>query len=160
MSPTALFINTLAVAAFGAAFLKNRDSALKALKTAWMMFLSLLPMLLIIILLIALLFAFVSTESLEGFLGDKAGPFGLLSAALLGSVLHIPSLLAFPLAASLLERGAAVGIIAAFITTLTMIGVVTLPIEIASLGKRFALLRNGLSFAAALIISSIIGAVL
>lgn len=160
MSPTALLINGLAAAALGAALLKKRQSAVKALKIAGKMFVSLLPMLVIIFLLIGLLFAFVPTESLEAFLGEQSGPLGLVSAALLGSVLHIPALLAFPLAASLLEKGAAVGVIAAFITTLTMIGIVTLPIEISSLGKRFALLRNGLSFAAAMIISIVIGAVL
>ncbi len=157
MSLTALLINALAAAALAAAFIKNRRSAVKALKIAGKMFVSLLPMLLIIILLIGLLFAFISTESLEAFLGEQSGPIGLISAALLGSILHIPALLAFPLASSLMEKGAAVGVIAAFITTLTMIGMVTLPLEISSMGRRFALMRNGLSFAAALIISILIG---
>ncbi|MCF7929461.1 MAG: hypothetical protein K9L68_11885 [Spirochaetales bacterium] len=39
-------------------------------------------------------------------------------------------------------------IIAAFITSLTIIGVVTLPLEIKELDGRFAALRNGTSFVA------------
>ena len=48
----------------------------------------------------------------------------------------------------------------AFITTLTMIGVVTLPLEIKELGKKMALLRNGLSFIIAIVIALIMGVIL
>jgi len=41
-----------------------------------------------------------------------------------------------------------------------MIGVVTLPLEIKELGKRIALLRNGISFIVAIIIALIMGAIL
>ena len=50
--------------------------------------------------------------------------------------------------------------LATFITTLTMIGMVTLPLEIKKLGKKFALLRNGLSFIIAIIIALIMGVLL
>ncbi len=56
--------------------------------------------------------------------------------------------------------GASVSIIAAFITTLTMIGVVTLPLEVRELGWRFAALRNGLSFVGALLIAVVMGMIL
>jgi hypothetical protein len=41
-----------------------------------------------------------------------------------------------------------------------MIGTVTLPMEMKMLGKKFALLRNGLSFIMAVIIAIIMGAIL
>jgi len=62
--------------------------------------------------------------------GEQSGFSGVLLMALLGSILHIPALISFPLAASLLKSGASVTAVAAFITTLTMIGMVTLPLEI------------------------------
>ena len=74
--------------------------------------------------------------------------------------MHIPSLIAFPLAASLLKGGASITAAAAFITTLTMIGTVTLPLEIKELGKKVALLRNGISFIMAIIIALIMGVML
>jgi len=85
---------------------------------------------------------------------------GVVFAALVGSILHIPSLISFPLAASLLEVGASITVAAVFITTLTMIGTVNLPMEKKMLGKKFALLRNGLSFIMAVIIAIIMGAIL
>ena len=74
--------------------------------------------------------------------------------------MHIPSLLSFPLAASLLDKGAQVASVAVFITTLTMIGIVTLPLEIKIMGKKFALLRNGISFIMAILIALVMGAVI
>jgi len=64
------------------------------------------------------------------------------------------------LAGSLLRSGATIMTISAFITTLVMVGVVTAPMEIKSLGKRFTLLRNGLSFIGALVIAAIMGVIL
>jgi uncharacterized membrane protein YraQ (UPF0718 family) len=72
----------------------------------------------------------------------------------------MPAVVAFPLAASLLANGASVQSVAAFITTLTMIGVVTLPLEIKEFGRRMALLRNVFSAAAALAIALAMGALL
>jgi hypothetical protein len=48
-------------------------------------------------------------------------------------------------------------VIAVFITTLTMVGFMTLPMEISIMGKRFTLLRNVLSIIAALIIGLLVG---
>ncbi|MDA3949009.1 MAG: permease [Spirochaeta sp.] len=160
MSPTALLINGTAGVALIIAAIYDRARTGRAVKMAIKMTIGMLPMVVVIILLIGVLFAFVSPEMLEQFLGAQSGPLGAVLVAIVGGVLHVPALLAFPLSASLLDRGASVTVVAAFITSLTMIGVVTLPLEIKELGRRFALLRNGLSFLAALSIAFIMGAVL
>ena len=157
---TAVIINLIAAGAFALAFVYNRRQALQAVKAALKMLLGILPMLLMIILLIGLLFGFVSEEGLRSFIGEQSGPLGVVLVAVVGAVLHIPAILAFPLSASLLAKGASVTITAAFITSLTMIGVVTLPLEVKELGGRFAALRNGSSFVAALIISLLMGVLL
>jgi len=84
----------------------------------------------------------------------------VIIASLLGSVLFIPGIIAFPLADSLLTMGAGVTAVAAFISTLTMIGFVFLPLEVRELGRRFALVRNSLSLLAALVIAFLVGMVL
>lgn len=157
---TALIINALAAGAFVFALSRDREKAKSSVLAAFRILLSILPMLVIILLFIGLLFSFVSEEMLKRFIGDQSGPLGVLLVAVTGSVLHIPAILAFPLSASLLEKGASITVIATFITTLTMIGTVSLPLEIKELGGRFAFLRNGISFVAALIISLLIGILL
>jgi uncharacterized membrane protein YraQ (UPF0718 family) len=160
VSTTALFINVFVLISFIASLLKDREKSAMGLKAALKTFIRILPSFLIVLLFIGLLLGFVSQEVISQFLGEKAGIAGVLTAAALGAILYIPALFAFPLAASLLAQGASVSVIAAFITTLTMVGIITLPLEIRELGKSFALLRNSLSFIAALIIGIIIGVIL
>jgi len=45
-------------------------------------------------------------------------------------------------------------------TTLMMVGVVTLPLEIKFFGKRVAIMRNTLNFVAAIMIGLVVGIVL
>ena len=142
------------------AFAKDKDKAIQSLKIAGKSFLRMLPMIFIIIIIIGLLLGFVPPEQISGFIGEQSGIIGILLVGAVGALMHIPALLSFPLAASLLENGASVSAVAAFITTLTMIGTVTLPLEIKELGKRIAFLRNGLSFIIAIIIALIMGAIL
>lgn len=160
MSKTAIIINALALACLIFCFAKDRARTLKSLRVALKSFIRIIPTVLIIVIIIGLMLGFLPPEKISSFLGERSGPLGVVFAALLGSVLHIPSLISFPLAASLLEVGASITVAAVFITTLTMIGTVTLPMEMKMLGKKFALLRNGLSFIIAVIIAIIMGAIL
>jgi len=112
------------------------------------------------VILIGLILGFVSKDQISEVIGKQAGLKGVLTVALLGAVLHIPSIISFPLAASLLRVGASVTSVAVFITTLTMIGIATLPIEVRELGRKFAVLRNSLSFLIAILIGLIMGRIL
>jgi len=160
MNKTAIFINVFTLACLIFAFIKNRKKTKRALIVAVKSFLRVLPIIFIIVILIGLLLGFVPRSQISGIIGEQSGFGGVLIVALMGAVLHIPSLVSFPLAASLLKSGAAVTTVAVFITTLTMIGMVTLPLEIKELGKKMAILRNGISFIIAIIIGIIMGIVL
>ncbi|MDK2954037.1 MAG: hypothetical protein PWQ27_1420 [Kosmotoga sp.] len=157
---TAIFINIFALSCLIFAFIKDRKKAKKSLIVALKSFFHILPTMLIIIVFIGLLLGFVPQSQISRIVGKQAGFWGILVVASLGAILHIPSLISFPLGASLLESGASVTAVAVFITTLTMIGVVTLPVEIKELGKKMALLRNGISFIIAIIIALIMGVIL
>ncbi len=160
MSTTALLVNVLVIALLGIALVKDKGRTRQALAVAARSAFRLLPTILAIIVMISLLLAFVPPEQISRFVGDQAGVGGVLLIAALGAVLYIPAIVSFPLAASLLQSGASVAAVAAFIATLTMVGVVTLPVEIQQLGRKMAFLRNGMSFGIALIIALIMGWVL
>jgi uncharacterized membrane protein YraQ (UPF0718 family) len=83
----------------------------------------------------------------------------MLITAVIGAITLIPGFIAFPLAASLLERGAGISQIAVFVSTLMMVGIVTAPLEIEYFGKKETLLRNALSFLFSFIAAAVIGAV-
>jgi uncharacterized membrane protein YraQ (UPF0718 family) len=160
MSPTALIINALALGVLGVAAFVDAGKARKALVVAARAFVGMSPMVLAIIILIGLLLGFVPPERISSLLGGESGIGGVLLATGLGAIMFVPALISFPLASSLLLEGASVSSVAAFITSLTMIGTVTLPIEIRELGWRFTLLRNGLGLIAAVGIALAMGAIL
>jgi len=83
----------------------------------------------------------------------------MLLASALGSITLVPGFVAFPLAKSLLDRGAGVAQVAVLLSTLMMVGVMTLPVEFRYLGRKEALLRNGLAYVWSLIAALIIGRV-
>jgi len=155
-----IFINLFAVLSLIVSFIKDSRKTKQALIEALKSFLRLLPIVFIVILFIGFLMGFIPHKAIANIIGEQSGLLGILFIASLGAILHIPSLISFPLAASLLNKGASITSIAVFITTLTMIGTVTIPLEIKELGKKIAFLRNGISFIIAIIIALIIGSIL
>ncbi len=160
MNIAIIMINLIAVISLIFAFIKDKKKAKKSLKIAMMSFIKMLPMLIIIIIIIGLTLGFLPAKTISNILGSKTGVLGIIFTGIFGAILQIPALMAFPLSASLLEKGASITVIATFIMTLTMVGILTLPLEIKELGKKFAILRNIFSFIIAIIIALIMGALL
>jgi len=141
-----LFIFTLAAVILS--FIANRKKTIEGLKMALNLFLNILPSFITVLIAVAFLLAFLPKEVLAKLLGEKSGAFGFVIAALLGSISLIPGIVAYPL----LKNGASYPVIAVFITTLMMVGIVTLPVESKFFGFKVAFTRNLLSFIGALII--------
>lgn len=148
-----------AIAGLGltASLLKDRQKTFKALKKALKAFEGILPQFLIVLILVAVTLAVLDTATIARFLGSGSGPWGVLLAALVGSITLIPGFVAFPAAAALLDSGAGATQIAAFVSSLMMVGGVTLPLEMKYFGKRAALLRNGFAFIFSLIAAVFVG---
>lgn len=139
---------------------KDRKKTIMALKKAWKAFENILPQFLSILILIGLALAVLSPETITNLLGTRSGFWGVLGAAMIGSITLIPGFVAFPLAAALLDNGAGYMQIAAFVSTLMMVGIVTLPLEIKTFGKRATIIRNVSAFVFSLIAAVVIGVVL
>jgi uncharacterized membrane protein YraQ (UPF0718 family) len=138
-------------------FVKDRQKTTKALLKAWKAFENILPQFIAILFLAGIMLAFLTPETISRFIGRKSGWWGVVGAALVGSVTLIPGFLAFPMAALLLKNGAGAMQIGAFVSTLMMVGVITLPVEIKYLGKKVALLRNLMAFAFSFLVALVIG---
>ena len=146
--------------ALGVLAVRDRAKAQQAVRVAIKSFVGIFPNMLAIVGLIGLLLGLVPPQVISNYLGQSAGWWATVTAALIGAVMYIPSLVGFPLAASLLRAGASIATIAAFLTTLVMVGTVTLPLEIKHLGKKMALGRNLLSLLFAFLIAIVMGMVL
>lgn len=121
---------------------------------------NMLPDILGVIMIIGFVLALVPPEMIQGLLGDSSKWWGTVAGAIIGSVTLIPAFVAFPLIGSLIDIGASILPAVAFLTTLTMVGVMTFPIEKKEFGLKFTLLRNGLSFVCAIVIAVLMGVVL
>ena len=105
---------------------------------------------------IGIIIAYLSPEIISKIIGSSSGWFGVIIAAIIGSISLIPAFVAFPMAAILLQNGAGYMQLSAFVSTLTMVGLLTLPLEIKYFGKKFAAWRNGLSFVFAFVVAFVI----
>jgi len=143
-----------------ASLLKSREKTAAAFKIAGKALLKTAPSLLTVLGIVGLTLGLMTPETISRLVGAEAGWMATLFAAVIGAITLIPSIVAFPLAGSLLRSGATVMTISAFVTTLVMVGVVTAPMEVKTLGKKFTLLRNSLGFIAALLIAGIMGVLL
>ncbi len=137
----AIMIVLFAVSAF-----KDRKKTMMALKKGLKTVEHILPQLLTVLVFVAIVLAVFDPDLISRFIGEKSGFWGMLAAALIGSITLIPGFVAFPAAGELLRNGAGTLQIAAFVSTLMMVGLITLPVEIKYFGKRAAFLRNGLAF--------------
>jgi len=157
ISITVIVINLFVFIALAISLFKSKEKTKLGLKSAFKSLMGITPYVIIIILCIGVMQGFLSKEIISSFLGENSGFTGVILAGFLGAILYIPAIVAFPLTASLIDNGASIMVAAAFITTLTMVGFITLPLEIKELGKKFAILRNLLSFVIAIIIAFLIG---
>jgi len=138
-------------------YFKDKKKTIKALKKALKAFENILPQFLGVIVLVGILLSVFNPEIISELIGNRSGWLGVLIAGIIGAITLIPGFVAFPTAAMLVENGAGYMQIAAFISTLMMVGVITLPVEIKYFGKRFAIVRNSIAFVFSFVVAYIIG---
>ena len=157
---TGIVFYALALLLLSFSFFADRAKTGQALRKAWKSLEGILPQFLGIIVLIGILLAVFDPKTIQKLIGSSSGWWGTLLASAIGSITLIPGFIAFPTAAMLLKGGAGYMQIAAFISTLMMVGVVTLPAEISTFNGKVALLRNGLAYLFSLLVALVVGIVM
>ena len=137
-------------------FYNDRKKTRLALKKVWKAFGNILAEFLGIIIVVGIVLAFLNPEVVSKIIGKQSGWPGVLVSAMFGAITLIPGFVAFPMAAMVLQNGAGLMQIGAFVSTLMMVGVVTFPVEIKYFGKKLALWRNGLAFLFSFLVAFII----
>lgn len=130
----------------------DKKKTITGIKKGLKMFINLLPALLLVLALVSVVLYLIPNETLLKYLGADSGSGAWFIASALGSVSLIPGFIALPICGVLIKSGVAYSTIAVFITTLMMVGIVTLPIEAKFFGWKVSIIRNTISLIAALII--------
>jgi len=154
---TGLLIVT--AAALLISFAVDRSRTWAGIRFGARMLVKILPTLVLMVAAVGVLLSALSPRFLETLFGGS-GPVPFLSALAVGAVALIPGFIAFPLAGVLRAHGVSTAVLAAFVTSLLMVGVVTLPLEVRFFGRKAALWRNLLSLVAAAVVALAMAVVL
>ncbi len=138
-------------------FIIDKEKTIKGLKIGLKKIRKNSPVFLNLIILVAISLYFISDDLILRYLGEGSGLVGIGLASLFGSIAFMPGFVAFPLAGILLSKGVNYIVIAAFTTTLMMVGIVTYPVEKDFFGLKITVIRNIFGLIIALIVSFIIG---
>lgn len=150
-----LAFSLLAVSAF-----KDNVKTKRSLKIALNSFTKMLPSIISIMIFIGILLSILDKDFISSIIGAKSGILGIIFALITGSIAVIPSFIAFPLGATLIKAGAGYPQVAALISTVTAVGVVSLPMEIKYFNKNIAIRRIIFSFLTCVIFTAVIALVM
>lgn len=152
-----MYLYLVAGLALLASLFVSREKTLRALKIAAKRFIKILPAFLTMIILVSIVLFLLPDVVISEYLGGSNKFIGVIFASFFGSVTLLPGFIAFPLSGILLKEGVAYMVLAAFTTTLMMVGILTAPIEKAYFGIKVTVIRNVMSLFIALIVTLAIG---
>ena len=141
-------------------FFKDKSKTKQALKAAFSMGKGMMGSILSIIFLIGLILTILPPGRIAEFVGSQSLLWGTVASAALGTITLVPAFIAFPLVGTLIHAGVAIVPAVAFLTTLTMVGLVTFPLERREFGLKFTVVRNTLSFVFAIGIAFVMGVII
>lgn len=154
-----IYLYLLAALSLTISFMLSREKTFKSLKTAWNMFIKMLPLLLVTLTFVSIVLFFLPDYVIAEYLGGDAVLLGSLIAVAVGSISLLPGFITFPLCGLLLKQGVSFTVLAAFTTSLMMVGIVTYPIEAKYFGKKLTIIRNVFALLIAIVVSFVIGLV-
>ena len=145
---------------FGFSIIKDKKKTLDAVKISEGMMKGIVSEIVAILFLIGIVLTFIPPDTIKQYMGDSNTLLSTIVFALAGCITLIPAFVAFPLVGSLINAGASIIPVVAFLTTLTMVGIVTFPLEKREFGVKFAVVRNSLSFVFAIVIALLMGVIM
>ena len=147
MDTTTLILAAVAAILLVIAFWRGRDLPQAGLlmggRTLWRN----LPILLLGFAIAGLVQVLVPKEFISRWLGAEAGVKGVLLACLVGGLVPGAPYAVFPLVAGFYKAGAGLGAVVGFVSAWALWSVSRLPIEMALIEPRAALIRYGITFA-------------
>lgn len=152
---TSYILYILSISLLILSFIKDKKKTITAIKTSVKSFENIMPQFLSIIILIGIILSILNPETISSLIGKDSGFFGVTLSSLIGSITVMPTFVAFSTGSTLLQNGAGISQVAALISTLTLVGIMTYPLESKYIGKKAAFLRNFVAFLFSFIVALI-----
>lgn len=146
MDATTLVLAAVAAVLLAIAFWRGRDLPLAGLLAAGRTLWRNILILLLSFLIAGLVQVLVPRELISRWLGAQAGFKGVLIGCVVGGLVPGAPYAVFPLVAALYQAGAGLGATVGFIAAWSLWSVSRLPLEVALVGAKPALVRYGITF--------------
>jgi uncharacterized membrane protein YraQ (UPF0718 family) len=137
----------------------TNENFFKALKKTWKQFSSALYIIFIVFGVVAILSNLITPQVYTSFFSKNIFSDSLIGTVL-GSISFGNSIGSYVLGGELLKNGVDIVAVTSFLLAWVTVGFAQLPVEAHFLGKRFALVRNAVSFFATIILAILINLVL
>lgn len=146
MHTTTVVMAVITVGLLLLALRQGESVAVSGLLSAWSTVQRNLLLLALGFLLAGLAQVLIPRELILRWLGDQAGLTGILIGCVAGGLVPGAPYATFPLIASLYESGASIGAVVGFASAWALWSVARLPVEMALIGPRPALIRYAITF--------------
>jgi len=146
MDVTTWILAVVTIVLLGLAFWRGRDLPLAGLEAGGRTLWRNLPVLLLGFAIAGLAQVLIPKEWITRWLGGQSGLKGVLIGCVLGGLVPGAPYATFPLVASLYQAGASLGAVVGFVTAWSLWSVSRLPVEIALIDGKPALVRYALTF--------------
>ena len=147
MDTTTLFLAAVAAILLAFAFWRGRDLPMAGLMAAGQTLWRNLPILLLGFVIAGLVQVLVPKELISRWLGAQTGVKGVLVACVIGGLVPGSPYAVFPIVASLYRSGASLGAVVGFVSAWSLWSVSRLPVEMALIDPKAALVRYAITFA-------------
>ena len=141
-----IIMGTLAVILFLLAYYKGEGQHIIGMKSALRMTVQILPLLVFAFIVAGMVQVLVPQQLLSKWVGAESGMRGILIGTVAGALAPGGPYVSLPVAAGLLQAGAGVGTMVAFLTGWSLWAVSRLPMEVGIMGWRFTLIRIASTF--------------
>lgn len=143
MDTVTLIMAAIAAILLIAAFWQGRDLPLAGLRAAWRIVWRNLPLFVLGFVVAGLVQVLIPEELINRWLGAQAGVKGVLIGCLVGGLVPGAPYATFPIVASLYQAGASLGAVVGFVSAWSLWSVSRLPLEMALIDPKPALVRYG-----------------
>lgn len=156
---TSYMLYGISIFLFILSLMKDKSKTKKALHQALKSIENIMPQFITIIIVVGVILSLLDTNTISLIIGKDSGFLGVAFSSIVGSITMMPTFVAFSTGDALLKSGAGYAQVAALISTLTMVGVLTFTLEAKYIGKRAAFFRNLIAFLFSFIVALIMGMV-
>lgn len=157
---TTYILYSLAIVMCLISFLKDKEKTKSALIKACKSMENIMPQFLSIIIIVGLMLAFIDTNTISRLIGSESGVLGVIFSTVIGSIVMVPTFVAFSTANTLLNSGAGYAQVAGLVSTLTFVGIMTFSLEAKYIGKKAAFYRNFFAFLFSFVVAFFMGVIL